>query len=93
MYLTIISVFFGCYDHSIRGNVKFITNFRLSLAQVNWNCVDMFLNVQQGPAAADSLQWFAAAGNKLIKWPNAQTISYQGPFLLKHINSNYFMDK
>ena len=29
----------------------------------------------RGPAAADSLQWFAAADNKLIKWPNAQTIS------------------
>ena len=47
----------------------------------------------RGPAAADSLQWFAAADNKLIKWPNAQTISYQGPFLLKQINSNSFMDK
>ena len=45
----------------------------------------------RGPAAADSLQWFAAADN--IKWPNAQTISYQGPFLLKQINSNSFMDK
>ena len=47
----------------------------------------------RGPAATDSLQWFAAADNKLIKWPKAQTISYQGPFLLKQINSNSFMDK
>ena len=47
----------------------------------------------RGPAAADSLQWFAAADNELRKWPNAQTISYQGPFLLKQINSNSFMDK
>ena len=31
---------------------------------------------REGPAAADSLQWFAAADNKLIKWPYAQTISY-----------------
>ena len=48
MYLTIISVFWVCYDHNIRGNIKFITNFRLSLAQVNWNFVDRFLDVQQG---------------------------------------------
>ena len=46
----------------------------------------------RGPAAADSLQLFAAADNKLIKWPNAQTISYQGPYLLKQINSNAFID-
>ena len=84
MYLTIISVFWVCYDHSIRGNVKFITNFRLSLAQVNWNLVDRFLDMQH---------WFADADNELIKWPTAQTISYQGPFLLNQINSNSFMDK
>ena len=35
MYLTIISVCWVFYDHSIGGNAKFITNFRLSLAQVN----------------------------------------------------------
>ena len=85
MYLTIISVFWVCYDHSIGGNVKFITNFRLSLAQVNRNFVDRFLDVQY---------WFADAHNELIKWPNAQTISYKGPFLLKQIKSNSFvMDK
>ena len=84
MYLNIISMFWVCYDHSIQGNVKFITNFRLSLAKVNWNFVDRFLDVQH---------WFADADNELTKWPNAQTISYQGPFLLKQINSNSFMDK
>ena len=92
MYLTIISVFWVCYDHSIRGNVKFITNFRLSLAQVNWKLVD-FSMCSRGSAATARLQWFAAADNKLIKWPNAQRISYQGPFLLKQISSNSFMDK
>ena len=80
MYLTIVSVFWVCYDHSIWGNVKFITNFRLSLAQVNCKFVDRFLDLQEGPCSTDSLQCFTAAGNKLIKWPNAQTISYQGPF-------------
>ena len=49
MYLTIVSLFWVCYDHSIRGNVKFVTNYGLSLAQVNWNFVDRFLDVQQGP--------------------------------------------
>ena len=49
MYLTIISVFWVYYDHSIRGSVKFITNFRLSLAQVKWNFVDRFFDLQQGP--------------------------------------------
>ena len=38
----------------------------------------------RGPAAADSLQWFAAVGN-MVKWLSAQTISYQGTFLLKQI--------
>ena len=47
----------------------------------------------RGPAAVDRLQWFAAADSKLIKWPNAQIISYKGPFLFKQINSNSFMDK
>ena len=68
-----------CYYHSIRGNVKFITNFRLSLAQVNWNFVNRFLDVQQGPALQQQTacnSWFAAVDNKPIKWPNAQTISY-----------------
>ena len=37
----------------------------------------------RGPAAADSLQYFAAADNKLIKWPNTHIISYQGPFFIK----------
>ena len=48
----------------------------------------------RGPAAADSLQWLAVAGN-MVKWLSAQTISYQSPFLLKQItdNSNSFMDK
>ena len=55
MYLTIISVFWVCYDHRIRGNVKFITNFRLSLEQVNWNFVDRFLDMQH---------WFADADNE-----------------------------
>ena len=45
------------------------------------------------PAAAESLQWFAAAGSKLIKWLSDQTISCQDPFLLKQINSNSFKDK
>ena len=73
MSLNIISMFWVCYDHSIRGNVKFITNFRLSLARVNWNFVDGFLDVQIGALQqqTDSLQWFAAADNKLIQWPNA----------------------
>ena len=95
LFLATINVLWVCYDHSIRGNVKFIANFWLSLAQVNWNFVDRFIDVQQGPdpAAADSLQWFFTADNKLIKWPNTQTISYQSPFLLKQINSNSFMDK
>ena len=79
MHLTIISMFWVCYDHSIRGNVKFITNFGLSLAQVNWNFVDRFLDLQQElrlqqQTACNS--WFAAADNKPIKWRNAQTISY-----------------
>ena len=47
----------------------------------------------RGPAAAENLQWFAAAGNKLIKWPSAEIISYQGPFLLKQIKSNSLTDK
>ena len=77
MYLTIISMFCVCYDHNIRGNDKFITNFRLSLAQVNWNFVAGFSMCSRGPAAADSLQWFATADNiELIKWPNAQTIPF-----------------
>ena len=72
MSLSIISVFWVCYDHSIRGNVKFITNFRLSLARVNSNFVDGFLDVQPGALQqqTDSLQWFAAADNKVIQWPN-----------------------
>ena len=78
MYLTIISMFWVCYDHSIRGNVKFITNFGLSLAQVNYNFVDRFLDVQAGAlqqqTACNSL--FAAEENKPIKWHNVQTISY-----------------
>ena len=49
-----------------------------------------FYICSRGPAAPYSLQRFAAAGNKLIKWPSAQTISYQGLFLLKQINSNFF---
>ena len=86
MYLTIISVFWVCYDQSIRRNVKFIINFRLSLEPKNWNFVDRFLDPQQGP-------WLAPVDNKLIKWLSTQTISYQGPFLLKQINCNSFMDK
>ena len=74
MCLTIISVFWMCCDHIIKGTVKFITNFRLSLAQVNWNVVDRFLDVQPWGALqqqTDSLQWLAAADNKLIQWRNA----------------------
>ena len=68
MSLSIISVFWVWYDHSIRGNLKLITNFLLSLAQVNWNFADRFLDVQPGALQqqADSLQWFAAADNKLL---------------------------
>ena len=48
----------------------------------------------RGLAAADSLQWSDVAGN-MVKGLSAQTISYQGPFLLKQItdNSNSFMNK
>ena len=85
MYLTIISAFWVYYDHGIPGNVKFIPNFRLSLAQVNWNFVDRFLDLQQGPCSS----------RQRAIWSSAKTISYQGPFLLKQItdNSNSFMDK
>ena len=78
IYRTIINVFWVCYDHSMRENAKFITNFRLSLAPVNWNFVDGFLDMQQEPCSSRQ-QWFVAADNKLIKWPNAQPISYWGP--------------
>ena len=54
-YLTYICVFWVCNDHSIRENVKFITNFRFSLAQVYWNFVDRFLDVQQGPCSSRQL--------------------------------------
>ena len=78
MYLTIISMFWVCYDHSIRGNVKFITNFGWSLAQVNYNFVDRFLDVQAGALQQQTAcnSWFAAEENKPIKWHNVQTISY-----------------
>ena len=52
-----------------------------------------FSMCSRDPAAADSLQWFAAVDNKLMKWLNTKTISYQGPFLLKQINNNSFMAK
>ena len=48
---------------------------------------------RRGPAAKDNLQWFAAADNKPIKWPNAQQFPTRAPFLLQQINSNSFMDK
>ena len=51
----LLSVFWVCYDHSMRGNVKFITNFWLSLTPVNWNFVDRFLDVQQGPCSSRQL--------------------------------------
>ena len=58
----------------------FITNFRLSLAQVNWNFVDRFLDLQQGPCS----------NRQLVpkQFPTK-------PLLLKQItdNSNSFMDK
>ena len=60
------------------------------LTEILWTSFSM---CSRGPAAADGLQWFIATDNKLIKWPNAQTISYQGPFLLKQINSKSFMDE
>ena len=53
--LTIISMFWVWYDHSIRGNATLITNFGISLAQVNWNVVDRFLDMQQGPCSSRQL--------------------------------------
>ena len=43
------------------------------LTEILWTGFSM---CSRGPAAADSCQWFAAVDNKMIKWPNAQTISY-----------------
>ena len=93
MYLTIISVF-KCittivYEEMLGLSPTFGYRWH-RLNEILWTGFSMF---SRGSAAADSLQWFAAADNKLIKWPNAQTTSYQGPFLLKQINSDYFMDK
>ena len=78
MYLTIMSMFWVCYDHSIRGNVKFITNFGLSLGhrliEILWTGFSM---CSKGPAAAESLQFMVrCCGTKHIKWPNVQTIPY-----------------
>ena len=64
MYLTIIRVFWVYNDHSIRGNVNFITNFRLSLAQVNWNFVDRFLDVQQEPCNSRQLAMHVRSGGQ-----------------------------
>ena len=43
------------------------------LTEILWPGFSM---CSRGPAVADSLQWFAAVEKKLIKWHNAQTISY-----------------
>ena len=91
MYRTIISVFWVCYDHSIREIVKFIANFRLSLAQVNRNFVDRFLDVQQGPSVqqqTDSLLWTINWSSDLMP----KQFSTGAPFYLNKITV-FFMDK
>ena len=65
MYLTIISVSWVCYDQSVRENIKFITNFGLSLAQVNWNVVYRFLDLLRA-------KWFSGIVSK--QFPTAPRV-------------------
>ena len=84
MYLAIISVF-ECvttivYEEMLSLSPTFGYRWH-RLTEILWTGFSMCSRGrEQGLAAADNLQWFAAADNKLIKWPNAPNIFLPGPF-------------